>query len=456
MPRLWKLNGEYYELERFAAQHPGGAWNVRHSEGTDITNLFHVYHWDAARLAPGLAKFKCADQAAARAAFAAAHGAHDDVEARPDPVLQSLHRRLRALGHSPRALKTPWWGWAYYAALGAAYVCAIARWYATATYASGVAFGVLGWLFAGYMQHEGSHSALASTPWVNLLGRLTLIPWANPRTWFIKHTVLHHQFTNTALDPDFQTDAGAPIRHHVAVPWRWAHGLQWAVVTVYSPLVAFFYSFGEGQASALCDGESVGYVLAAAALFGSHGWLHAGAFGAWVWLPTLTPFFAFGACFVFITQLSHVQHDAVPDGPLLAAPDVGFVQHQVRTCVDYSHGWAGLPVAVLSIFLNFQTYHHLLPGVSHFHFLTLKPVLDAALAEHGIVLQHASFGQVVRRHFGYMAALSSRHATADDTLRAAVHAPKSADGKTSPTTVLPEAVPPSSATRRRRASKGAL
>ena len=54
MPALptHKISGEYYDLSGF--EHPGGAWNVAHSAGTDATNLFHVYHWDAGRLVPRL------------------------------------------------------------------------------------------------------------------------------------------------------------------------------------------------------------------------------------------------------------------------------------------------------------------------------------------------------------------------------------------------------------------
>ena len=74
--------------------------------------------------------------AALRAKFVAAYGAQDDAEARPDPVLKSVQQRLRALGHTTRSLKCPAWGWAYYAVLGAAYLCALVRWYATASRAS--------------------------------------------------------------------------------------------------------------------------------------------------------------------------------------------------------------------------------------------------------------------------------------------------------------------------------
>ena len=161
------------------------------------------------------------------------------------------------------------------------------------------------------------------------------------------------------------------------------------------------------------------------ALFGSHAYLHTALEVTCCFpLRTMLPLFAFGACFVFVTQLSHVQHVAVPSGPLLTTPPAAsFVRHQVRTCVDYSHGLWSLPVCALSIFLNYQTYHHLLPGISHFHFLTLKPHLDEALAAHGIQLQVASFGGVVRGYFAYMWSLSSAAATEESTRWAAVHAP---------------------------------
>jgi hypothetical protein len=68
-----------------------------------------------------------------------------------------------------------------------------------------------------------------------------------------------------------------------------------------------------------------------------------------------------------------------------------------------------LLISAISIFLNFQTYHHLLPGISHFHFLdkTFVSVINEFLEESGEKVEISTFGKVVKGYFQYMARLQS-------------------------------------------------
>ena len=98
---------------------------------------------------------------------------------------------------------------------------------------------------------------------------------------------------------------------------------------------------------------------------------------------TILPFCIYGVFFSTITQWSHVQEECFEE-KLLAVPR-DFVKHQVASCVDYGHGnWA---VTILSIFLNYQTYHHLFPGISHFNLVRpeVKRAIDEALDAHGLL-----------------------------------------------------------------------
>ena len=62
--------------------------------------------------------------------------------------------------------------------------------------------GFMGFICAGFLQHEGSHNALSHRQWVNTLGRYAIMPWADPAEWFRAHVATHHPYTNTVLDAE--------------------------------------------------------------------------------------------------------------------------------------------------------------------------------------------------------------------------------------------------------------
>lgn len=375
-PDRWEFNGAQYDFAAFADQHPGGSWVIRESKGFDITYLVQCNHrWTEKQAEDKLAKFRLVNSKGA-------------CGVRWDPKLTSIQQALRKSGFDIVRAKTPFWGWAYYLILGLMYLAFAYNWAVSPTWSNAFLFGALGWLWGGFLQHEGGHAALSRNPTVNLMGRYAILPWATPERWFVKHSILHHQFTNTKQDMDFQTAADQPVRHHLEVPWNPLQRLQLLSVTVYSPLVLFLYS-------------GLSYVTAMQAFIISTHYMAHGAF----FMATL-PFFTFGMLFVFVTQLNHIQESCVSAGEVKEYPD-DFVDHQVKSCVDYNHG--NFLASALCIFLNYQTYHHLFPSVSHFHYLTRKPLLDRVLAEHHIAVNEQQWHKVVGDYYRYLLDLSYFH-----------------------------------------------
>lgn len=392
---VWKLDGEFYDFSEFAPIHPGGPWMVPLSEGHDVTHLFFSYHDPMA--IRKLAKYKIPRDALARASedFYDRPTRHElwsssadtpapprDYHPRADPRLAECRKTLeKATGRRMRELKPPVWGWCYYLLLGALYAAAGVRWSTAPSFLSAVLFGLLGWVFAGFLQHEGSHAALSRNAWVNFAGRCAIIPWGNPRDWFIRHTVQHHPYCNTRMDPDFQTEESL-VRHHPDVPWSKLHSIQAWTVHFFAPLITFVYSPDATVKSLWLRsprwGESVLYLLGVIAIFGGHFAVHRDVF------LMLLPHFSFGFSFLTVTQWSHLQEECVTAVLLDAPPGEDFLGHQSRTCLDYAHG--RFVTTVCSIWLNYQTYHHLFPGVSHFHFFNprVKRQIDACLVKHGI------------------------------------------------------------------------
>ena len=77
----------------------------------------------------------------------------------------------------------------------------------------------------------------------------------------------------------------------------------------------------------------------------------------------------------------------------------------MATSVDYAHD--NPVVTGVAIFLNYQTYHHLFPGMSHFQLYRKRHLIDQVLARHGRVMRRPlTLRDAVREYWSYMAKLS--------------------------------------------------
>ena len=398
-PDAWTIGGQEYDLKDFAANHPGGSHAVWLSQGLDSTALFLSYH--------------PADYVKRLRPYAVGEPAPNaPVSLAADPLLTDLRLRVsKAFGKPLRELKTPMWGWAVNAALVAVYA---SLWYAWATMPSlliAAAFGLSGFFVAGFIQHEGSHFSLSKKVWVNNIGRYMLLPWGDPAEWFRAHTCTHHPYTNTDLDPDFQHEDPL-VRHHPDAPHSWSHYMMVFILVIYGPLLPFFYSIdGRAAGSAFKRAiklrnsgwtamESRAYLLLTPAMFYSHYLAHGSV------VLALLPVSAFGLVFLWITQLSHIQEVSTP--PMCDATDATrFVTQQLATTLDYSHG--NKLVTLFSIWLNHQAAHHLLPGISHYHFADERFVkaFDEWRKEHNLPFHYEhEFSKVVKMHLNWITKLS--------------------------------------------------
>jgi linoleoyl-CoA desaturase len=305
-----------------------------------------------------------------------------------DEELDIIHAELAADGIDIFNLKTPLYGWLYYACLFYFYAYNIYQWTKCPSYQNGAFVGIFGWLLCGIIQHDASHYALSKRPIINRLFSYCLIPYSNPTDWYRKHCILHHQYTNTLLDEDFQSTDEGLVRHHRDVKWNKFQTLQLVTIELYSAFVVFFYSFGL-NVNTFCQ----------IMIISSHYYLHKNI------LLSYSPFAAFSLLFLFFTQLNHIQESAV-SSKLLKQPQ-NFVKHQIQSCVDYSHN--NILLSGLSILLNYQTYHHLFPSVSHLHFWWLAPRINRILARHNYYIVNHSFKDVVYNYFSYMQMLSYKN-----------------------------------------------
>ena len=215
---MWYFNGHTYDLSKFAKSHPGGKHLIVETKNFDITYLVQCnHHWTKEYAIKRLEPFKVSNDKYKK----------DKVDILWDEKLDRIHEKLTQKNIDLSDLKTPWWGWLYYCVFGAIYLFFGVKWIIDNEYS--LLFGVFGWLWAGFIQHEASHNALSHNKHINYLLDMPLIPWSEPEAWFRKHSVLHHQFTNTKLDPDFQGE-NVFVRHHNSVTYRC--GMKFQILTI--------------------------------------------------------------------------------------------------------------------------------------------------------------------------------------------------------------------------------
>ena len=410
-----------YDLQHFYKHHPGGKLVVELSKNTDITHLYNSYHWglsltsQAKNKRLNIREVKGTELNDLLRSAKTATKANDSTTAgnnkldtsfytTTDESILKLQKYLMKLGYSSKNMKVPWYGALYYLIGLIMYFYCGYQWYVheniNMQYGYGISFGLLGFFVCGFIQHEGSHNALSNYQWINRIGAWLICPWGHPDVWMYKHVIEHHPNTNTRMDEDIQFE-GPILRHHYMSKLSFFHRFQAWSITILSMFVSISHPMNFDLWAKYYK-TTIIYLTCFASVFSFHFYLNNCNL-----LLTYIPVATFGIVFVFITQLSHIQEACIDQDKVLERPP-NFTKHQIKSCFDYDHN--NLFVSAFSIFLNYQTYHHLLPGISHFHFTNKQFIQDVNrfLQREGIKeVEINTFLNVVKGYFTYMVKLQS-------------------------------------------------
>lgn len=107
-----------------------------------------------------------------------------------------------------------------------------------------------------------------------------------------------------------------------------------------------------------------------------------------------------------IAQVSHIQLDA--EGPSADLAKLHWARRMALTSVDYSQGsWLW---CYLTIGLNMQSLHHILPGVSYSQLPRLYPEYRRVCAKHGVqLLERRNLWHALCTHVHTLWVLSQTH-----------------------------------------------
>jgi linoleoyl-CoA desaturase len=274
-------------------------------------------------------------------------------------------------------------------------------------------FGIVSLLLLLNIGHDAVHNAISRKRWVNkLFGFAFNLVGGNAYSWYLKHNVAHHRYTNIE-GADMDIDTGPLLRISPLAPYkahyRYQH-LYAPAVYLFSSLALLFYldfailgKVRPGQQKArpaewvMLIATKIFYLIYILLI---PYWVLAIPFWQ-VLAGFLTLHGVVGLLIALIFQPSHyVSGVYFTDRKGEELVRKNWVEHQMATTVDIARG------SKLANFLlgglNTNTIHHIFPGICHVHYIPLSNILKQTADEFGVKYTEFGFMAGIMAHFKYL------------------------------------------------------
>jgi len=271
-------------------------------------------------------------------------------------------------------------------------------------------------LTAFNISHDAAHGvAVKSKFWNHILFQLSFqLQGNNAYVWGKNHNESHHLYTNIE-GSDIDVLNNPAVRMTDTQPLKWFHRYQY----LYMPFLYLLYSlnwflFRETLMAFNISSRTikitmprlevvkliffklvyVGYMIVLPALLLPFGW-------GPVLLAFVFNHFMVSILFVGVLGVSHLSdyvHHPKPDSD--GNLDMSWPKLQMLTSVDYNSS---------SVFFNWtlggfnaHALHHLLPNISHVHYLKILPIFREVCKRHGIVYMEMPYHKALASHFRFL------------------------------------------------------
>jgi len=282
-----------------------------------------------------------------------------------------------------------------------------------------------------HQMHDASHSSIGNSPlWWKVISRVTMewIAGASIMSWFHQHILGHHIYTNIMdSDPDLPSLKDGDLRFIVKrQTWQPLYKYQHIYMPILYGLLAlkfrlqdFTWTFmselnGAIRVNPLSRAEWVNLFVTKGVWFSYRVLVPVYVFGL-SWTASLAYFLvteiATGYWLAINFQVSHISTEAHFPCDTAFERDLKseWAVSQVITAVDYSHG--DFVATLLSGALNYQTVHHLFPGVSQYYYPEIAPIIKQVCKEYGVPYNLLpSFGAALWAHVHYLYKMGNQHA----------------------------------------------
>lgn len=248
------------------------------------------------------------------------------------------------------------------------------------------------------VMHDAVHGSYSKKEWINkLLGGTMYMLGSNVFNWKIQHNYLHHSYTNIE-GYDHDIDSKGPIRLSQFAPLKKIHHYQYihafffyGLMTL-SKLVNDFtqlHEFNKVGITRQYHINPVAEYIKMVMVKIIYLFVFIGLpilFTPFSWWQVLLGFFVMhwvaGCILSTVFQMAHVvegTEQLLPNKEGIIERDWAF--HELRATSDFARKNVFLEYYVGG--LNFQIEHHLFPNISHIHYRSIAPIVEATAKEFG-------------------------------------------------------------------------
>ena len=350
---IYCIHDRLYNLANFVSKHPGGTnvfANLRPL--TDITPMIYTYHKDASLIFDVLNNYDISANNMSLVTYKTDYNydrykelkvlVYDEIRHKGLPLYWSTAEILYNMGGFAAYLGV----WVYCFTLAADNPVS-AWWF--------VLLAIINIGHCALLFHETSHYTGFKNQLLNtLISHIAVAPVLTTEEWKWDHNYLHHGFTNTAFDSDFNGHQLA-FRHSSEHPHYFQHRFQHLYAGVLMCLGGF-----SGQI------DSIKHDRWNILLF----------FGILYWFGfynTLVFYSLTGFLFLLTAQLSHIQPECVNKGEHLRVKgehlrvkgehSSDFLVNQVASTINYRTD--NIVARYMCFGLDIQIEHHLFPNIPH-------------------------------------------------------------------------------------------
>ncbi|QDZ24403.1 fatty acid desaturase [Chloropicon primus] len=418
---LWFIiQGQVYDVTKFVPRHPGGSI-IFVKPGGDVTQLFYSYHPDYVHKL--LDKFHIGKVKDSEKTI---RYEEDDCEFFK-ACRSKVSKYFKQNNLDPRTAVSMYVKTAVI--LATLVVSYLATFYWTSSFVLALLFGVVfGTMKAEVgvsIQHDANHGAYHKNGGVgDWMGTTLDLVGASSFMWKQQHVVGHHAYTNVVNeDPDIRVGDKDMRRCEESQPWwsihRYQHyylGFLYGLLSIKSTLLDDFSALTSGKIGAV---EVSKFTRREFLVFWSSKVFY---YTYWFVLPSLFSDFALGKLaliwfcseavtgwlLAFMFQVAHVSEDlSFYHKDEKNAIKESWAVTQVKTTADFSHDsffWTHFSGG-----LNYQTVHHLFPGVCHCHYPQIAPIILETCKEFGIKYNvYKTFWQALQGHFKHLQRVGSQ------------------------------------------------
>ena len=335
----YKIHDKLYDLTEFVKIHPGGQDMFNNFKpDTDITPMIYTYHKNPKSILTILPKYEVPipDNIVIQYDTNYSYDSYcelkkvvyDEIQEKKIPVFWT--NQEIAYNAFMLSIYLGTWGYSFWSANNISY------WWMIFLSFLNMGFGAL-------VFHETSHyTGFKNQTLNNVVSHLLIAPIMTTKDWKYSHNYLHHSFTNTEYDSDFE-DPKYIIRHSNNHIHNFHHKFQY----IYAYILFCLGAFLKGPLNSIIN-KRWNIVLFCIILY------------RFSYINTLILYCVTGFLFLVISQLSHIQHECIQ---INTEKKNDFLYNQVISSMNYK---IYDPITRFICFgLDIQIEHHLFPNIPH-------------------------------------------------------------------------------------------